>query len=71
MCALRVIPDESPEALAAWVVEAMGGTEPDVALECTGAEASICAAIHAVRFGGTVFVVGVGKNEMQFPFMRL
>ncbi|KAH9041753.1 GroES-like protein [Lactarius pseudohatsudake] len=50
---------------------AMGGTEPDVALECTGAEASIGAAIQAVRFGGTVFVVGVGKNEMQFPFMRL
>jgi L-iditol 2-dehydrogenase len=24
-----------------------------------------------VRFGGTVFVVGVGKNEMKFPFMRL
>ncbi|KAI9436315.1 GroES-like protein [Lactarius indigo] len=69
--ALRVTPDEAPEALAARVVEAMGGTEPDVALECTGAEASIGAAIQAVRFGGTVFVVGVGKNEMQFPFMRL
>ncbi|KAF8262762.1 GroES-like protein [Lactarius quietus] len=69
--ALRVAPGEAPEALAARVVEAMGGTEPDVALECTGAEASIGAAIHAVRFGGTVFVIGVGKNEMQFPFMRL
>ncbi|KAF8265182.1 chaperonin 10-like protein, partial [Lactarius quietus] len=68
---LRVAPDNSPDALAAWVVEAMGGTEPDVALECTGAEASICAAIHAVRFRGTVFVVGVGKNKMQFPFMGL
>jgi L-iditol 2-dehydrogenase len=69
--ALHVARDETPEALAARVVEAMGGKEPDVALECTGAEASIGAAIHAVRFGGTVFVVGVGKNEMQFPFMRL
>ncbi|KAH9970356.1 hypothetical protein BGW80DRAFT_1329984 [Lactifluus volemus] len=49
----------------------MGGTEPDVALECTGAESSTRAAIHTVRFGGTVFVVGVGRNEMQFPFMRL
>jgi len=49
----------------------MGGAEPDVALECTGAEASIGAAIHAVRFGGTVFVVGVGRDEMRFPFMRL
>ncbi|KAH9041774.1 hypothetical protein EDB85DRAFT_2286211 [Lactarius pseudohatsudake] len=35
--ALRVAPDDAPEALAARVVEAMGGTEPDVALECTGA----------------------------------
>ncbi|KAI0255279.1 sorbitol dehydrogenase [Lactifluus subvellereus] len=69
--ALRVAPDEAPEEIARRVVEAMGGTEPDVALECTGAEASIGAAIHAVRFGGTVFVVGVGRNEMQFPFMRL
>ncbi|KAH9041766.1 GroES-like protein [Lactarius pseudohatsudake] len=69
--ALRVAPGDAPDALAARVVEAMGGTEPDVALECTGAEASIGAAIQAVRFGGTVFVVGVGKNEMQFPFMRL
>ncbi|KAI0271783.1 sorbitol dehydrogenase [Russula aff. rugulosa BPL654] len=32
---------------------------------------SIGAAIEAVRFGGTVFVVGVGKSEMQFPFMRM
>jgi L-iditol 2-dehydrogenase len=72
VCALRVTAsDEKPESLASRVVEAMGGTEPDVALECTGAESSIGAAIHAVRFGGTVFVVGVGRNEMRFPFMRL
>ena len=69
--ALRVTLGETPEVLAKRVVEAMGGTEPDVALECTGAEASISAAIHSVRFGGTVFVVGVGKNEMSFPFMVL
>ena len=68
---LRVAPEEAPKDLAARVVEAMGGTEPDVALECTGAEASIGAAIEAVRFGGTVFVIGVGKSEMTFPFMRL
>ncbi|KAH9053594.1 GroES-like protein [Lactarius vividus] len=52
----------APGPLAARVVEAMGGTEPDVALD---------AEIQAVRFGGTVFVVGVGKNGMQFPFMWL
>ena len=68
---LLVARDEVKEALSARIVDAMGGTEPDIALECTGAESSIGAAIEAVRFGGTVFVVGVGKNEMQFPFMRM
>jgi L-iditol 2-dehydrogenase len=68
---LLVLPDEAKEVLAARIVDAMGGTEPDVALECTGAESSIGAAIEAVRFGGTVFVVGVGKSEMTFPFMRM
>jgi L-iditol 2-dehydrogenase len=59
------------EENAATIVKEFGGLEPDVALECTGVESSVAAAIHAVRFGGTVFVVGVGKNEMTFPFMRL
>jgi L-iditol 2-dehydrogenase len=68
---LLVAREGGREALAARIVDAMGGTEPDIALECTGAEASIGAAIEAVRFGGTVFVVGVGKSEMQFPFMRM
>jgi L-iditol 2-dehydrogenase len=68
---LLVAREEAREALAARIVDAMGGTEPDIALECTGAETSIGAAIEAVRFGGTVFVVGVGKSEMQFPFMRM
>ncbi|KAH9984464.1 chaperonin 10-like protein [Russula vinacea] len=57
---------ETKEALAARIVDAMGGcgrTEPDVALECTGAETSIGAAIEAVRFGGT--------SEIAFPFMRM
>lgn len=62
---------KSAEELAAAMVEELGGQEPDVVLECTGVESSISASIFAARFGGTVFVVGVGKNEMQFPFMRL
>ncbi|ETW85025.1 hypothetical protein HETIRDRAFT_154644 [Heterobasidion irregulare TC 32-1] len=62
---------KTEEENAAGIIQALGGVEPDVALECTGVESSIGAAIHAVRFGGTVFVVGVGKNEMKFPFMRL
>jgi L-iditol 2-dehydrogenase len=40
-------------------------------MECTGVESSISGAIQAVKFGGKVFVIGVGKNEMKIPFMRL
>lgn len=47
------------------------GTKPAVALECTGAESSVSTAIHSVKFGGKVFVIGVGKPNMSVPFMRL
>lgn len=62
---------KTEEEVGAAFVAALGGLEPDVVLECTGVESSIAAGIHAVRFRGRVFVVGVGKNEMKFPFMRL
>jgi L-iditol 2-dehydrogenase len=62
----RVTPEESAKA----IVAAFGGIEPQVALECTGVESSIAAAIWAVKFGGKVFVIGVGKNEISLPFMR-
>ncbi|TVY46631.1 L-arabinitol 4-dehydrogenase [Lachnellula occidentalis] len=61
----------SAEDSAKAIVAAFGGIEPAVALECTGVESSVSAAIWAVKFGGKVFVIGVGKNEMTIPFMRL
>ncbi|KAK0751500.1 chaperonin 10-like protein [Schizothecium vesticola] len=60
----------SAEDSAKVLVEKFGGIEPTIAIECTGVESSIAAAIWAVKFGGKVFVVGVGKNEIQLPFMR-
>jgi L-iditol 2-dehydrogenase len=62
---------EGSEEVARRMVEAGGGREPDVAMECTGAEGSVAAAVWAVRFGGTVFVIGVGREEISVPFMRL
>lgn len=59
-----------PEELAQKVVKAMDNEEPAVAMECTGVESSIATAIQAVKFGGTVFVIGVGKNDVVIPFMR-
>ncbi|KAF4627588.1 hypothetical protein G7Y89_g10567 [Cudoniella acicularis] len=63
----RVSPEESANA----IISEMGGIEPAVALECTGVESSISAAIWASKFGGKVFVIGVGKDYMSLPFMRL
>ena len=62
---------KSAEECAAGVLEVMGGIRPAVALECTGVESSVASAIWSVKFGGKVFVIGVGKNEMKIPFMRL
>ena len=45
---------------------------PRVALECTGAESSVCTAAWSVRRGGVLMVVGVGKAVMNnLPFMHL
>ena len=63
----RSTPEEGGKA----IVDAFGGIEPAIAIECTGVESSVAASIWAVKFGGKVFVIGVGKNEMTMPFMRL
>ncbi|KAI1749679.1 GroES-like protein [Xylaria castorea] len=60
----------SAEDSAKAIVASFGGIEPAVTMECTGVESSISSAIWATKFGGKVFVIGVGKNEMNFPFMR-
>ncbi|KAF2155412.1 GroES-like protein [Myriangium duriaei CBS 260.36] len=59
------------EDVAAKVFELGEGVEPTVAMECTGVESSIASAIQAVKFGGKVFIIGVGKDEIKIPFMRL
>ena len=59
------------EDAAKHIVDLAGGVQPAIALECTGVESSVNSAIYSVKFGGKVFVIGVGKPEMQLPFMRL
>ncbi|ETN46438.1 uncharacterized protein HMPREF1541_00622 [Cyphellophora europaea CBS 101466] len=62
---------KTPEECADGIIETMGGIRPRVAMECTGVESSVASAIFSMRFGGKVFIIGVGKNEMKVPFMRL
>ncbi|KAL8754886.1 MAG: hypothetical protein Q9184_004967, partial [Pyrenodesmia sp. 2 TL-2023] len=63
-------PGVSMEDAGAQITELAGGPLA-TALECSGVESSIAAAIYSVKFGGKVFVIGVGKPDMQIPFMRL
>ena len=45
---------------------------PPTVLECTGVESSVCTAAFAVRRGGVVCVIGVGRAVMNnLPFMHL
>lgn len=72
-CKTFLIPqsgNQTPEDIAANIVQDLG-IEPSVAIECTGSQPSIATAIFAVIFGGTVFAIGVGKSELELPYMRL
>ncbi|KAF1954971.1 sorbitol dehydrogenase [Byssothecium circinans] len=45
---------------------------PEVVLECTGVESSVITACFTARRGGTVMVIGVGREVMNnLPFMHL
>ncbi|KAK3078852.1 hypothetical protein LTS18_006463 [Coniosporium uncinatum] len=47
--------------------EDLGGA--DVAIDATGAEPCISAAIHCLRRGGTYVQAGMGRDECTFPIM--
>lgn len=45
---------------------------PETILECTGVESSVITACYTARRGGTVMVIGVGREIMNnLPFMHL
>ncbi|KEZ39570.1 L-arabinitol 4-dehydrogenase [Scedosporium apiospermum] len=45
---------------------------PPAVLECTGIESSVCTSAYAVRRGGVVCVIGVGRAIMNnLPFMHI
>ncbi|KAI5274757.1 sorbitol dehydrogenase [Aureobasidium subglaciale] len=67
--------DSSPEVQAKNIRSLFGHSEygcPETILECTGVESSIATAAFAVRRGGTVMVIGLGKPVVNnIPFMHL
>ena len=63
--------DESAQEAAKRVKAAAGGELGlKLAIDCTGQESSIHTAIFSCRFGGRVFIIGVGRDEMVIPFMH-
>lgn len=66
-----VTKDETPEIFAKNVNKLADDEQIQVAIECTGFPSSISGAIHSCKFGGKVFVIGVGRDHMDIPFMRL
>ncbi|KAK1974601.1 sorbitol dehydrogenase [Colletotrichum cereale] len=71
----RVDPALGSEANGRAIRELFGDDEysaPRTVLECTGVESSICTAAFTVRRGGTVMVIGVGREIMNnLPFMHI
>ncbi|KAL7811177.1 GroES-like protein [Trichoderma aethiopicum] len=66
----RTSEDQSLESAEGDVLEEYFA--PRTILECTGVESSVCTAAFAVRRGGTICVIGVGKSIMNnLPFMHL
>ncbi|PPJ56981.1 hypothetical protein CBER1_00527 [Cercospora berteroae] len=60
---------EEPQAVGVNIKNVLG-QEAKLVIECTGVESSIHSGIYASRFGGTVFIIGVGKDFQQLPFMH-
>lgn len=60
---------KSPKDAALAIREALGA-EPDVVMECTGLGVSVETAIHAVKVGGTVCVVGMGGIRADLPILE-
>jgi len=54
--------------LSKEVVQALGG-QPDVSIDCSGAEVSLQAAIRATKSGGKVVLVGYTPPEITVPLV--
>lgn len=63
--------EETPEEFGQKINKLADGEQVQVAIECTGVPSSISGAIYSCKFGGKVFVIGVGRDHIDIPFMRL
>ncbi|XP_047741564.1 sorbitol dehydrogenase [Hyalella azteca] len=66
---IHVTPGRTEKDLAMEVREKLGGRQPNVTMDCSGAEASIRLAIEATESGGRVALVGLGPREVKVPLV--
>ncbi|KAK9478304.1 chaperonin 10-like protein [Lipomyces japonicus] len=66
---VKVSRGDTPEDTAASIIAASNGVKPRIALECTGVESSLTAAIYALQFRGVCHCIGVGAEFQKVPFM--
>ncbi|KAK2493032.1 hypothetical protein MC885_010887 [Smutsia gigantea] len=63
------ISKETPQEIASHV-EGLLGCQPEVTIECTGAESAVQAGIYATRSGGTLVLVGLGSKMTSVPLVH-
>ena len=61
----------NPKERAKFIKQQFDGCEPDVTIECTGVESCIQTSIYATKTGGCVVIVGMGKDDINFPIIDL
>lgn len=65
-------PSLTPEENAQRLVYTQGfGEGADIAIDASGAEASIQTAIFSLRMGGTYVQAGMGKRKIEFPISEM
>jgi L-iditol 2-dehydrogenase len=55
---------------AADAIAGMIGQQPDVTIECSGAESSLQTGIYATKSGGVMVLVGLGPAEVRVPIVN-
>lgn len=64
-----LLADKEPQAFAEQIVEILG-TQPNISIECSGAETSIQTTFYATVSGGVVVLVGLGRPLASLPIVN-
>jgi L-iditol 2-dehydrogenase len=64
-----LLADNDPQVTAKRVVETLG-SQPNISIECSGAESSIQTTFYATISGGVVVLVGLGRPLASLPIVN-